>query len=128
MSAIAQPVPATAARPEPKPSGWSHLKTLIPYVMRYKGMSALGLLTLALMGLVGALPQLIIGAITVCLQGSPHALSTLTGASRQILAPLFSFYAPLSRQALGSEQEPRPSEALLQARDLIARVVWIDRR
>ena len=101
MSAIAQPVPATAARPEPKPSGWSHLKTLIPYVMRYKGMSALGLLTLALMGLVGALPQLIIGAITDCLQGSPHALSTLTGASRQILAPLFSFYAPLSRQALG---------------------------
>jgi ATP-binding cassette subfamily B multidrug efflux pump len=101
MSAIAQPVPATAARPERKPSGWDHLKTLIPYVMRYKGMSALGLLTLTLMGLVGALPQLIIGAITDCLQGSPQALSTLTGTSRQILAPLFSFYAPLSRHALG---------------------------
>ena len=101
MSAIAQPVPATAARPERKPSGWDHLKTLIPYVTRYKGISALGLLTLALMGLVGALPQLIIGAITDCLQGSPQALSTLTGASRQVLAPLFSFYAPLSRHALG---------------------------
>jgi len=101
MSAIAQPVPATTARPERKLSGWDHLKTLIPYVKRYKAMSALGLLTVTLMGLVGALPQLIIGALTDCLKGSPQALSTLTGTSRQILAPLFSFYAPLSRHALG---------------------------
>ncbi len=101
MSAIAQPVPATAARPARKPSGWDHLKTLIPYVTRYKGMVALGLLTLAAMGLVGALPQLILGAITDCLEGSPQALSTLTGVSRAILHPLLSFYAPLSTHALG---------------------------
>ncbi|MGB0035304.1 MAG: ABC transporter transmembrane domain-containing protein, partial [Candidatus Acidiferrales bacterium] len=101
MSAIAQPVAAPAARHQRRPSGWEHLKTLVPYVVRYRGMVSLGLVTLALMGLVGALPQLIIGAITDCLQGSPQALSTLTGVSRKILGPLFSFYAPLSRHALG---------------------------
>jgi ATP-binding cassette subfamily B multidrug efflux pump len=63
-------------------------------------MTALGLLTLALMGLVGALPQLIIGAITDCLKGSPQALATLNGSARAILAPLFSFYAPMSKHAL----------------------------
>ena len=64
-------------------------------------MVALGLLTLALMGIVGALPQLIIGAIIDCLKGSPEALSTLSGTSRAILRPILSFYAPLSRHALG---------------------------
>jgi ATP-binding cassette subfamily B protein len=101
MSTIAQPVSSTAAQRERKPSGWDHLKALLPYVKRYKGMVAVGLLALALMGIVGALPQLIIGAITDCLKGSPQALSTLTGPSRAILHPLFSFYAPLSRHALG---------------------------
>src|SRR5271156_653496 len=101
MSAIAQPVVATARRAQPKLSGWKELKTLVPYVLRYKGMTALGLLTLALMGLVGALPQLIIGMITDLLQGSPRTLSTLGGFSRRVLAPLFSLYAPFSRHALG---------------------------
>ncbi len=35
------------------------------------------------------------------LKGSPQPLSTLAGASRAVLHPLFSFYAPLSRHALG---------------------------
>jgi len=100
MSAIAQPV-ATNVRPARVPSAWDHMKTLIPYVKRYKAMTAVGLLTLTLMGIVGALPQLIIGAITDLLKGSPQALSTLTGTSRTLLGPLFSFYAPLSRHALG---------------------------
>ncbi|MGA8220182.1 MAG: ABC transporter ATP-binding protein [Candidatus Acidiferrales bacterium] len=100
MSAIAQPV-AAKAPPARVPSGWDHLKTLIPYVKRYKAMTATGLLTLTLMGIVGALPQLIIGAITDLLKGSPQVLSTLTGPSRALLSPLFSFYAPLSRHALG---------------------------
>jgi ATP-binding cassette, subfamily B, multidrug efflux pump len=100
MSTIAQPV-AVASRPLRAPSAWDHLKTLLPYVRRYKGMTAVGLLTLTLMGLVGALPQLIIGAITDLLKGSAQPLSTLTGTSRALLAPLFSFYQPLSRHALG---------------------------
>jgi ATP-binding cassette subfamily B multidrug efflux pump len=100
MSAIAQPTVARPTAEAKKPSGWDQLKTLLPYVKRYKAMTGLGLLTLALMGLVGALPQLIIGAITDCLKGSPQALATLTGSARAILAPLFSFYAPMSRHAL----------------------------
>jgi ATP-binding cassette, subfamily B, multidrug efflux pump len=100
MSAIAQPVAATS-RPARAPSGWDHLKTLFPYVRRYKAMTALGLLTTTLMAIVGALPQLIIGVITDLLKGSPQPLSTLIGAAREALTPLFSFYAPLSRHALG---------------------------
>jgi ATP-binding cassette subfamily B protein len=101
MSAIAQPVATARAKLERQLSGWRQLRTLLPYVVRYKGMVAGGLLTLALMGIVGALPQLIIGSITDCLKGSPQPLSTLTGFSRAILRPIFSFYAPLSRHALG---------------------------
>lgn len=101
MSAIAQPVVATARHAQPKLSGWKEIKTLVPYVLRYKGMTALGLLTLALMGLVGALPQLIIGMITDLVQGSPRTLATLGGFSRAALSPLFSIYAPFSRHALG---------------------------
>jgi ATP-binding cassette, subfamily B, multidrug efflux pump len=100
MSAIAQPV-AASARPARPASGWDHLKTLLPYVSRYKGMTALGLVTTALMAVVGALPQLIIGVVTDLLKGSPLALSTLTGTSRAILRPLFALYTPQSRHALG---------------------------
>jgi ATP-binding cassette subfamily B protein len=64
-------------------------------------MTALGLLALTLMGIVGALPQLISGLIVDCLKGSPQALSTLTGAARAMLHPLFSVYAPRDRHALG---------------------------
>jgi len=101
MSAIAQPVATDAQDRKKQASGWDHLKHLLPYVKRYKGMVALGLLSLTLMGLVGALPQLVIGSIVDCLKGSPQPLSTLTGPSRAVLQPLFSFYAPLNRHALG---------------------------
>jgi ATP-binding cassette, subfamily B, multidrug efflux pump len=100
MSAIAQPAVARPAAVVKKPSGWDQLKTLIPYVKRYKAMTALGLLTNTLTGLVGVLPQLIVGAITDCLTGSRVALGTLTGSARAILAPLFSFYAPMNRHTL----------------------------
>jgi ATP-binding cassette subfamily B multidrug efflux pump len=103
VSAIAQPaaVSATTARPAKKASGWDHLKTLLPYVRRYKSMTALGLLTNTLMGLVGAFPQLIIGMITDCISGSARTLSTLTGTARIALSPLLSLYAPMNRHALG---------------------------
>src|SRR6202522_4850840 len=97
MSEIAHPAVARRVAAAKKPSGWDQLKTLLPYVKRYKAMTGLGLLTLTLMGLVGALPQLIIGAITDCLKGSPQALATLNGSARAILAPLFSFYAPMNK-------------------------------
>jgi ATP-binding cassette subfamily B multidrug efflux pump len=101
VSAIAQPAAVNvAARPVKKPSGWDHLKTLLPYVGRYKSMTALGLLTNTLMGLVGAFPQLIIGMITDCISGSAHTLSTLTGTARVAMSPLLALYVPMDRHAL----------------------------
>jgi ATP-binding cassette, subfamily B, multidrug efflux pump len=100
MSAIAQPV-AAAARPAKKPSGWQNLKPLLPYVGRYKGMVALGLVLDALMGIVAALPQLVQGIIADCLNGLPQPLTTLSGSARAVLWPVLKFYSPLSRHALG---------------------------
>jgi ATP-binding cassette subfamily B protein len=100
MSAIAQPVSTTAARPARRPSGWQHLKPLLPYVARYKGMVALGLTLDLLMGIVGALPQLLQGIITDSLSGLAVPLSTLSGTARHILWPLLKYYAPLNRHAL----------------------------
>jgi len=101
MSSIAQPVATSQARPQPKPSGWQNLRPLLPYLARYKGMVALGLVFDALMGIVGALPQLVQGVITDCLSGLPQPLTTLAGTARRLLWPLLRYYAPGSRRALG---------------------------
>lgn len=100
MSAAAQTT-VSAARPQRQPSGWDNLKPLVPYVLKYKRTTIVGLAALAMMGLVGTLPQLLIGVIVDLLHGSPKPLATLTGLSRQILHPLFALYAPMSRHALG---------------------------
>jgi ATP-binding cassette subfamily B multidrug efflux pump len=100
MSAAAEPVAATAA-PAKKPSGWENIRPLIPYVFRYKGQTAIGLLALALMGIIGAVPQLVQGIIADSLTGLPRPLTTLSGTARHLLAPLLSHYAPLSTRALG---------------------------
>jgi ATP-binding cassette subfamily B multidrug efflux pump len=100
VNAIAQPVARQAARPERKPSGWDQLKPLLPYVARYKGMTALGLLALALMGIAGAVPQLVQGIIVDCLNGLARPLTTLTGTSRVVLRPILSFYSPHSTHAV----------------------------
>ena len=100
MSAIAQSVSGTAARPARKPSGWQHLTPLFPYLKRYKAMVALGLLLDALMGIVGGLPQLVQGIIMDSLGGLPTPLSTLSGTARRILWPLLKYYAPLSKRSL----------------------------
>ena len=64
-------------------------------------MTALGLTTDALMAVVGAMPQLLIGIVTDCLNGSPRPLSTLSGTPRALLHPLLALYAPRDRHALG---------------------------
>src|SRR5215469_11365429 len=100
MSAIAQPAAAASTRPQRKPSGWQHLKPLLPYIARYKGMVVLGLTFDALMGIVGSLPQLIQGIITDSLNGLPQPLSTLTGSARHLISPLLKYYAPFNKRAL----------------------------
>jgi len=100
MSAIAQPAAAAAARPQRKPSGWQHLKPLLPYIARYKSMVALGLVFDLLMGITGSLPQLIQGMITDSLTGLPQPLGTLGGLARRALWPLLKYYAPRNIHAL----------------------------
>src|ERR1700721_2350461 len=101
MSAIAQPVSGTTARPARTLSGWQHLPPLLPHVARYKGMGGLGLVLDALMGIVGAVPQLVQGIITDSLGGLPVPLSTLGGDARRILWPILKYYAPLKKHPLG---------------------------
>ena len=91
MSAIAQPAVQTAGTRVKQPSAWHHLKTLVPYVRRYKGMTGLGLLTLTLMGLVGALPQLIIGAITDCLKDRRKLFQHSTDSRAKFSRRFFRF-------------------------------------
>ncbi len=99
MSTVAQTVQAPAAT-RPRVSAWENLRGLLPYLSHYKGGITLGLLALAGMGIAGTIPQLVIGAITDSLVGSPRALSNLTGASRAVLGFLFSFYQPRDRHTL----------------------------
>jgi ATP-binding cassette, subfamily B, multidrug efflux pump len=77
------------------------MKPLFPYVLRYKGLTAIGLVALAFMGVIGAIPQLVQGIIADSLTGLPQPLTTLTGGARRLLSPLLSHYAPLSSRALG---------------------------
>lgn len=101
MSAAAEPVSAAAAaKPERKPSGWENIRPLIPYLFNYKAMTAVGLFALALMGITGAIPQLVQGIIADSLTGLAHPLTTLSGTARHMLSPLLSHYAPLSSRAL----------------------------
>ena len=100
MSAAVQTA-VGAVRRERKPTGWDNLKPLVPYVLRYKRTALLGISALLMMGIVGAVPQLIIGIIVDLLRAAPAPLSTLTGFSRSLLHPLLALYAPVSRHALG---------------------------
>jgi ATP-binding cassette subfamily B multidrug efflux pump len=97
MSAASQTVQAPAvAKPAPVPSAWRSLRGLLPYVARYKAGVVGGLITLALMGVLGTLPQILIGAITDSLNNNPQPLPNLTGFSRSLLNWLFHFYQPRS--------------------------------
>jgi ATP-binding cassette subfamily B multidrug efflux pump len=98
MSAAAQSV--TAAKLEKKSTGWQDMKSLFPYMARYKGQTFIGLVALALMGILGAVPQLVQGIIADCLTARPEPLTTLGGAARHLLSPLLSHYAPMNAHAL----------------------------
>ena len=99
MSATAQTVGATKVARK-KPSAWPELRRLLPYVGRYKGATAFGLLTLLLMGLVGAAPPLIIGALTDLLSYAPTTMPNVTGLPRKLISPVLHFYAPGSHRSL----------------------------
>jgi ATP-binding cassette, subfamily B, multidrug efflux pump len=107
MSAAAQTVSGVKPKQQ-KPKAWKELRRLIPYIGPYKGTTTSGLLMLLLMGLIGAFPPLIIGAITDCLKGSPQPMPNLTDAGsagalgvwHTVLKPILYFYQPDSRHTL----------------------------
>lgn len=105
MSAATQTV--SGVRPKQQ-KAWKELRRLVPYIGPYKGTTTTGLLALLVMGLVGAFPPLIIGAITDCLKGSPQPMPNLTDAGsagsigiwHTVLKPILYFYQPDSRHTL----------------------------
>ncbi|MGH9865215.1 MAG: ABC transporter ATP-binding protein, partial [Candidatus Acidiferrales bacterium] len=107
MSTAAQTVSGVKAS-RPKPSAWRELRRLIPYLGPYKGATAFGLLTLVLMGLIGALPPLIIGIITDCLTRATEPMPNLTAPTHAgavtlwhtVLRPIMYFYQPGSQHTL----------------------------
>ena len=94
-------------REPPHRSAWKDLLGLVPYLGRYKGAITLGLLTLALMGIVGSLIPLATGIITDTLAGSPQPFARVNAgpataiASGSWLVRMIPFYAPSSRHTLG---------------------------
>ena len=96
----------TGAASKPKKSTWENLRGLVPYLGRYKGAIALGLLTLALMGIIGNLVPLATGIITDTLAGSPrpfsHPMHGVAGSlGSDWLGGLVPYYQPDSRRTLG---------------------------
>jgi len=95
MSAPAQDA-ATAAEVKP----WKHLWGLVPYLGRYHRDIGLGLVTLALMGIAGSVPPLLLGAIIDALSGAAQPLASLGGLSRPLLRWLLPFYHPSSARTV----------------------------
>ena len=106
MSAAAQTVSAVKPQ-QKKQKAWTELRRLTPYLRPYKGATVLGLLTLLLMGLVGALPPLLVGIITDCLTRAPEPMPNLVASHPGTttlfhagLRPILGFYRPGSLHTL----------------------------
>ena len=97
--------PAAEPNQSPALSAWKNLRGLLPYLKRYKGGLALGLLTLAFMGIVGNVVPLATGIIIDDLAGSArpfsNAANTLAGLPASWLSRVIPFYTPHSRHTLG---------------------------
>ena len=102
MSATAQTAPATAnaAVTAPRQSSWRNLQKLVPHLLRYRSRMGMGLLTLVLGGMVGALLPLAVGTIIDSLSGSRSMLDRLVALPGPLRHLLETFYRPLSRQTL----------------------------
>jgi ATP-binding cassette, subfamily B, multidrug efflux pump len=106
MSSAATTTVAAAAKVPPKGTTWKNLLGLLPYLLRYKGRIALGMITLALMGVVGSLVPLSTGVITDTLAGSPAPFARASSPQAALaiggswLSRIVPHYAPHSRQTL----------------------------
>src|SRR6202051_1389390 len=86
-----------ASKPTP---GWKHLKKLLPYIARSKGQVAVGMVTLAAMGIVGTLQPLAFGVIMDCLSGNAQPLGRLTETSPRLVRLLIPADQPSSERTL----------------------------
>jgi ATP-binding cassette subfamily B protein len=97
--------PGTASTPAEKPSSsWANLLGLAPYLKRYPGGIALGMLCLLLTSVVGNVIPLATGVMTDVIAGSSRPFES--SANGQLMAGSWlsrsiPFYAPHSRHALG---------------------------
>jgi ATP-binding cassette subfamily B multidrug efflux pump len=93
-----------AAKKPAKVSSWTNLRGLFPYLKRYTGRITLGLLALALMGIVGNVVPLAIGIVFDVLSGSARPFSNGTPGVGALPASWLSrvvpFYEPHSRHTL----------------------------
>src|SRR5437899_7910016 len=92
-----EPPKPPASKPVP---GWKHLKKLLPYIARSKGQVAIGMVTLAAMGIVGTLQPLAFGVIMDCLSGNAQPLGRLSQMSPRLVHLLIPAYAPSSVRTL----------------------------
>src|SRR5437016_2530933 len=92
-----EPPKPSASKPIP---GWKHLKKLLPYIARSKGQVAIGMLTLAAMGIVGTLQPLAFGVIMDCLSGNAQPLGRLSQVSPRLVHLLIPAYASSSVRTL----------------------------
>src|SRR5450432_507600 len=103
-TAAAATTSAKQAKQAPKSSALKNLRGLVPYLGRYKSAIAWGLLTLALMGIIGNVVPLATGIITDSLTGSPrpfaHTNSPVGTMGADTLGKLVPYYQARSRQTL----------------------------
>jgi ATP-binding cassette subfamily B multidrug efflux pump len=93
-----------ASNEPPKVSAWKNLRGLFPYLRRYPGGLALGLLATVLMGIIGNIVPLAIGIIIDVLAGSarPFSNGVVVGALKaNWLSTIIPFYQPSSQHTLG---------------------------
>ncbi len=90
---------------KPGVSTWENLRGLWPYLGRYTGPIALGMVTLAIMGLIGVIVPLATGIITDTLAGSARPFEQVAHGATDIgalnrLSNLIPRYQPSSRGTL----------------------------
>jgi len=105
MSSAPATVRSDPAKKPKKSSSWSHLRGLVPYLGRYRGAIAIGLITLVIMGLIGNIVPLATGVITDTLAGSQRPFEKAMHGSGDVaplnwLSNLIPYYQPNSRHTL----------------------------
>jgi len=91
---------ALAGKPAPQASPVQNLRTLLPYVWRYRVGTALGIATLVLGGLVGAMLPLVMGTIVDSISGGHSLIERLGALPGPVERFLLSFYRPLNGETL----------------------------